>query len=264
MNALILLILIILISPASRGALSEPPNILYGAISLNNQPITAARTDVVVQARRSLNGPAIASYRMGSDPAAGDFYSLRIPVEILGVPNSPAAAQAGENLYIVATDSAGRRQDATYSMGERSAVQRLDLGPLRLDTDADFLPDAWEMLYFGNLNQNWLTLAPNGKSAWDNYQTGANPNNAGSLFRITSVRDGDQLSVSFVARRAAGPGYEGAVRQYWLEAAPDPIGPWIVVPGYSGLVGSDQTVTFKTPFAGGPRFFRGQVWLNRP
>ena len=64
-----------------QATVTEPDNLIYGNITLNNVLVTAARTDVVVEARRTTNGPAIASYRMGSDPAAGNFYTLRLAIE---------------------------------------------------------------------------------------------------------------------------------------------------------------------------------------
>jgi hypothetical protein len=263
MNLLILILLIIVISPRARAGLSEPPSIVYGAVSLNNQPVTAARADVLIEARRLLNGPALASYHMGSDAAAGNFYSLRIPIESLAPANNPAAAQAGETLYIVVTDGVGHRQDATCRLGGRGAVQRLDLGPVLLDNDTDYLPDAWEMLYFGNLNREWSTICPNGLIAWANYQAGSDPNSTNGLFRVASQLSGDQLVISFFARRASGAGYEGAVRHYFLEAASDAVtGPWTAVPGFTDVVGNDRTITFQTAFPNAPMFFRGQVWVE--
>ena len=83
----------------------------------------------------------------------------------------------------------------------------------------------------------------------------------------------NQVSLSFVARRAVGVGYEGLTRKYTLEvsaglAAP---GSWQPVSGYTTLVGADQTsdiagadqtVTVTLPAAAANRFYRLNVRLE--
>src|SRR5687767_5728036 len=123
--ALPLLGLSLVLAPlAAHGVVAEPDNVLYGSITLNNQPVTSGRVDVIVEARRTLSGPAIARYRMGSTLRLGNFYSLRIPVESAPV-GSPEASQPGDNLVIVVSDLSGRRLDTTYRVIERGGVQRL-------------------------------------------------------------------------------------------------------------------------------------------
>ena len=259
--SILILLLIVITPPATQAALSEPDNILYGVVSLNSQPITAARTDVVIEARRLADGPALARYRMGSDARAGSFYSLHIPMEGLGPVGNPSAAQNGENLFIVVIDGSGNRQQAAYRIGERGAVQRLDLGTAGLDSDDDFLPDAWELFYFGNLNSDWSTPTANGRIAWENYQAGLNPNSTNDVFRIASQLDGNKLIVSFFARKASGIGFEDSARYYSLEFSGRVIGPWRAVPTYENVLGNNQTVIYQTTFTNAPTFFRAQVSL---
>lgn len=259
---LILIITLILISPSTPAALPEPDNLLYGVVSLNNQPITAARTDVIVEARRTLNGPAISRYRMGSEARAGSFYSLRIATEAFGPVGNPSAAQSGENLFIVVTTGgASVLTSRQQVIGERGAVQRLDLGTANPDSDGDLLPDAWELFYFGNLNANSTTLNSNGLRAYQNYQAGYNPNASNTLFHIQTQLSGNQVLVSFLARRASGIGYENANRYYSLQSAPGVTGPWTGVPAYTNLLANDQVITYQTTSTNAPTFFRGQAWV---
>src|SRR5262249_10185190 len=52
----------------ARAELPAPDNLLYGTITLGSQLVTAANTNVIVEARTSLAGPAVSSYRMGTGP----------------------------------------------------------------------------------------------------------------------------------------------------------------------------------------------------
>lgn len=260
----LLLISILIGSPVTtRAVVSEPDNVLYGAITLNNQPVTSGQIDVIVEARRTVNGPAIARYRMGSTLRLGNFYSLRIPVESTPLTN-PDASQSGDNLVIIVSDLSGRRIEAPYRVGDRASVQRLDLGSSVPDSDGDGLPDAWELLHFGNLSSGPNTLTANGYTARYNHLIGADPNNANSLFRVTLQPSGTQLAVSFFARQSAGVGYEGTTRYYSLESATDTLGPWNGVAGYTNLFGNNQTITYQAPAPTAPIFYRGRVWLQSP
>ncbi len=262
--AIPLLGLSLLLAPlAARGVVSEPDNVLYGSITLNNQPVTSARIDVVVEARRTLNGPAVARYRMGSTLRLGNFYSLRIPVESTPA-TDPNASQTGDNLVIVVSDLSGRRIETSYRVVDRGAVQRLDLGSSAPDSDGDGLPDAWEFANFGNLNSGPNTLAPNGQSTHYNYLTGSDPNNVNSLFRLTLQPSGSQLFVSFFARQSTGVGYESSARYYSLESATNTLGPWNGLAGYTNLLGNNQTITYQRPLPTTPEFYRGRVWLQGP
>ena len=254
----------LLLAPlAAHAVVSEPDNVLYGSITLNNQPVTSERIDVIVEARRTVNGPAIARYRMGSTLRLGNFYSLRIPVESAPVTN-PDASQTGDNLVIVVSDLSGRRIEAAYRVADRANVQRLDLGSSVPDSDGDGLPDSWEFAHFGNLSSGPNTLAANGQSTRYNYLTGSDPNNANSLFRLTLQPSGGQLAVSFFARQSAGVGYEGVARYYSLESATNTLGPWNGLAGYTNRLGNNQTITYQRPLPTTPEFYRGRVWLQGP
>ena len=83
----------------------------------------------------------------------------------------------------------------------------------------------------------------------------------------------DRFSLTFVARRAVGAGYEGLTRKYTVEVSAglsDP-GSWLPVSGYTTLVGSDgasdiigndQSVTLTLPATEANQFYRLNVRLE--
>ena len=134
------------VAPAMAG-IPEPDNVVYGIIVLGTNRVTAANTDVAVEARRTLTGSAIASYQMGSDLAATDYYSLRIRLESLPPVDDPAASTTGTQIYLVVKDATGVRDQKTFAVGERGLITRLDFGDIDLDKNG--LNDEWERRNFG-------------------------------------------------------------------------------------------------------------------
>lgn len=247
----------------ARAALPEPDNLVYGSITLDNVPVAAARFDVAVEARRTLDGPAISRYRMGSDASLGNFYSLSIVLDSGTGLVRENASTTGDSLFIVVTDDSGVRAQASYTVGARGEVLRLDFGTAVNDADGNGLADLWEIEHFGATNQDPAALAANGKTLLDNFIAGTDPNRSSDFFQVVATLDGGQRQVSFFARAAAGPGYSGLVRYYTLETAANlKSGPWVSVPGYATIRGNNQTVTFSQPLAGPDVFYRGSVRLQ--
>ena len=74
---------------------------------------------------------------------------------------------------------------------------------------------------------------------------------------------GNQVSVTFTARRASGPGYNGRTRHYAIETTTDlGIGPWTAVPLVSDVTGNDQTVECIMPLGFDRTFCRLKIWLT--
>lgn len=263
-RALLAPLFVFLPGPA-KAEITEPDNVLYGAITLNNVPVTAARTDVVIEARRTVGGPAVASYRMGNNPRIGNFYALEIPLESVPPVTDPAASQTGETLIIIVTDVSGLRGQTTYMLGERGQVQRVDFGTANPDSDGDGLPDAWELLHFGNLNQGCDSIAPNGLTLLQNFVCGADPASTNNLFKLSITVSSNQKTISFVARRAEGTGYEGKSRFYSLESAGSLTATsWFGVANFTNLLGNNQTLLFQTTGSNSNAFYRGRAWLEGP
>ncbi len=254
-------VLALTLTTIGRAALPEPDTVIYGNITLDNVLVTAARNDVVVEARRTTNGPAIASYRMGRDAALGNFYALPVTMESVAPLSDPNAAQVGEQVFVSVLDQTGLRLQAALVIAERGDVQRIDFGVAVPDGDADGLPDAWELQWFGSLNRHPASPTANGFTALDHFIAGTDPNGAG--FRLHLTQTNQQKRVSFLARRAEGPGYTGMTRLYTLETrATLAAGSWSGVLNYVDIAGADQTVEYVTTDMSGSAFFRGKIVLQ--
>ncbi len=264
---LVLIVFSILISTSPvRADLPAPDNILYGSIVLGSQPVTAANTNVIVETRRTLTGPVLTSYRMGSEVSAGNFYVLKIALEELAPAASAASSLAGQSVFVVVRDASGPRATNTFPIAERGVVTRLDLGTSgNGDTDGDGLPDAWELARFGNLSRSGSAVAANGQTLFQNYVAGTDPANPHDRFTLEIAAGVPNRQVSFLARQASGPGYENRTRYYALEYATNLIsGPWFGVPGRTNIPGNNTVVSHPTAEPGAQVFYRGQVRLQTP
>ena len=59
---------------------------------------------------------------------------------------------------------------------------------------------------------------------------------------------GPSATLTFTARQATGPGYAGRTRLYTIETTPDlTTGPWEPLPGFTGILASNQEVTAPLP-----------------
>ena len=114
-----LLTLVTFFTTLAQAGLREPDNVIYGSITLGGRPVTAAETTVIIEARRTLAGPPIASYQVGSERRFGGSYVLRITVETAAPLSDPLASLTGDALFIVVRDASGDRVNKPFSIGER-------------------------------------------------------------------------------------------------------------------------------------------------
>ncbi|MES2467093.1 MAG: hypothetical protein V4675_07315 [Verrucomicrobiota bacterium] len=72
-----------------------------------------------------------------------------------------------------------------------------------------------------------------------------------------------QVSLSFQASPASGPGYAGLTRHYALESSRTLGGSvvWSAVPGFTNIIGNGQAVNFTAPVLPGSDFYHVKVWL---
>ena len=183
---------LLLNATTARAEIPEPDNLLYGTIMLDSQIVTAARTNVVIEARRTPDGVPIASYRMGANSQIGNFYLLRLALESVSPVAHTNASEVGNSVHIIVREGAAVRGQTTYIFPERGNVQRTDFGTPSGDSDGDGLPDAWEVANFGSLNQNPNTINANGQTTLNNFTAGSNPNDANTLFQVNISNSGSQ------------------------------------------------------------------------
>src|SRR5689334_14919436 len=227
---------LILVESAQAG-LPEPDNILFGTIARDGVQVTAADHDVTAA------GAPIATYTMGSNSRLGDFYSVRVKLESVPPVLAADATQTNDRLYVVVKDYSGDLYATNLLVGTRGTTRQLNLGgTVSNDGDGDGLPDAWELAMFGHLNNNSGSLGANGRTALSNYLTGSDPNNPDDVFRLTLTPNGPDRVISFFARQASGPGYDGLSRSYALEYntnLADAL--WFPVPNGTNFIGQNAT-----------------------
>jgi len=75
---------------------------------------------------------------------------------------------------------------------------------------------------------------------------------------------GNTVNLTFLARSATGAGYAGLTRKYSVECTADLADPasWQALPGYSDIVGGDQSVIVTLPVAASKQFYRLNVRLE--
>jgi hypothetical protein len=245
------------------AAVPEPDTVLYGSIVLSNQVVTASKTDVVVEAKHTIGGPVIASYRMGSSAGLGSFYSLRLKLEASGALSDTNASQVGAALVLEVRDNSGLRVQTNYTVVERGRVERFNFGPPVDDVEANGIPDVWELAHLGTARAAVQDSDHDGQSDAAEYNAGTDPLDPNDAFRIDIGKAGGQAKVFFLARRAQGPGYEGLSRYYTLQDTASFGSPvWAGVAGVTNIVGNNQEVTHFPVNGGLNTFFRGQVSLG--
>jgi 6-phosphogluconolactonase (cycloisomerase 2 family) len=104
--------------PGAEATLPEPDHIVYGTPYRNGEPLTEG----VVTARLDGEVETLASYVIGSNPALGGRFALRIPIDSID-PRLPGTARTGEAVaFFVDGVPAGQGV-----VGERGSVALLDL-----------------------------------------------------------------------------------------------------------------------------------------
>lgn len=246
----------------TTGGVPEPDNILFGTIIVNGSLITSDRSEFVIEARRSPQGPAIASYRMGDRASVGNNYSLRLAMESSAPLANSNAILVNDLIYLTVTDNTGDLTQSPFFVTDRGGNLRIDFILGDLDSDADGLPDTWENARFGNLNATGT--GDNDGDALTNSQefiAGTNPMDPGSILAVNVSKNGSQTTVSFDTIAASGAGYEGRTRRYTLQESSLLDNDWQTVSGWTDILGTGQPVAYQPAEGGAPKFYRASVRL---
>lgn len=183
--------------PAQAG-LPEPGARIFGSIALDGVVVTSANTSVIVEARRTPDGPPVASYQMGSQPNAGNFYSLKVHAENLGPLLNPEHVLLGSTLHLVVRDPSGVRDRKTFTLASRGLSARVDFGAV--DTDGDGMSDAFELAYFGNATSGDPNADPDldGRPNRREFLQGTHPNVADGRHPADLAPADDRLALNEV------------------------------------------------------------------
>ncbi|MBI1839470.1 MAG: hypothetical protein HYR88_01280 [Verrucomicrobia bacterium] len=244
-----------LLSPFSaRAGLSEPDAVVFGSIVLNGVPVTAASHAVVVEARRSIAGPVVASYEMGSSAQLGNQYVLRLPVEDASPLDNPSASLVGDKLLIVVRDASGDRDSSLITLSGRGVFVRVDFGDV--DTDGDGMSDRFEKLYFGSITGGDPNLDSDGDGRPNlrEFLQGTNPLVADGRHPADTDPADDRLTISEVT----------AYTTAWLTDTPWSIEPKDIPTAYATRAaalwkGGEVYVFTNTPPTNAPMW-----WANAP
>jgi hypothetical protein len=127
----------------------------------------------------------------------------------------------------------------------------------------------WRQSYYGTDSNSGpaanTSPSASGLNNLQAYTFGIDPTKPSTSPLLSIAGSGNALTLNFLARAAgSGAGYSGLSRYYNLEGTTNLTNPsWSVIPGYSNIPGTNQTVILSTNTSGGPKwFYRLKAWLQ--
>jgi hypothetical protein len=243
-----------LLGSSAQAVIKEPDNLLWGSIVLGTNSVTATQTNIVVEARRSLSEPPLASYRMGSSPAAGNLYSLAVPLESLKPISDPKSTSTGDQIIVLVRSGNFVRYLTLFTVSGRGQITHLDLGDV--DGDRNGLVDNWERQYFGASGQD-----PNGDPDRDGVSNlnemlgGTNPVVPDSRHPADLSPTNNVISIDEVAKYALA----WKTGQPWLVAPTNIPVEFVARAGYLWKNGESYKLETNNLAAGAPLW-----WTNVP
>jgi hypothetical protein len=126
--------------------------------------------------------------------------------------------------------------------------------------------ETWRFAYFNTTASTGSAAdgANPDADAWTNaeeYILGTHPTVANPGALLTAARTGANVTLTFLANEATGPGYSGRTRFYDVETTSDltNAASWAGLAGFTNIVGANHSVTVTQPLSPAPRFFRLKV-----
>jgi hypothetical protein len=202
-------------APLATGGLPEPDTVFFGTIAIDNAFVTAVRSDVTVELRRTPDGAPLSQYRMGDDPNVGNRYTLRARVESEAPVEDPDASVLGATLWITVSKNGTVRDQTSQTLTHRGAFVPLNFGDL--DSDGDGIQDGWESAYFGSSTAGDPLADPDGdyRSNLQEFLDGTDPITADGRHPADAAPANWQMTLGEVTAYAAA----------WLRGEPWPTGP---------------------------------------
>ena len=113
---------VVLLVTAAHARLPEPPNIIYGMMPMGKGVISL-----------QVNGVEVASYTLGENPDAGDYFILRAPIDALDPPAIGTTRPGDQAIFFF--DGQQSAPLETVTIGEKGTIQEVVL--LGSDGDGD-------------------------------------------------------------------------------------------------------------------------------
>ena len=188
--------ILLLAATGALAGLPDPGVRLFGTIALDGIVVTAADTGVTVEARRTPTGLALASYRMGSDPKFGNFYSLKLDAETAAPLADADHLILGNTLYLVVRDEFGDRDLKSFAFTTRGQTVRVNFGAV--DTDGDGMSDEFELANFGHETDGDPAADPDqdGRPNFREFLQGTDPNTADGRHPADLAPADDRLTLT--------------------------------------------------------------------
>ena len=247
----------------SDGTRTAADTFVLTVTAVNDPPTIADLTDRTIPVNS--NTGAIAFTIGDIETAASSLTLTKSSSNTTLVPASAIVfGGSGANRSVTVTPTANTLGSATITVGVSDGAGTVS-DSFVLSVTGTAL-ETWRFAYFN-------TTASTGNAAdganpdadtWSNveeYVLGSSPTAANPGALLTAARVGANVTLTFLASQATGPGYTGLTRFYDLETTSDltNAASWTGLAGFTGIVGANQPVTVTQPLSSAPRFYRLKV-----
>jgi len=151
--------------------------------------------------------------------------------------------------------------NAANPTGANSAAATVNV----VETFSDWQTAQFTQQQLQNASFSGPTADPDGDGITNQneYILGLSPTTSNPSPGPTVSKSGNQITLGFTAKAAAGAGYAGTTRHYSLESRDQfGTGTWTAVPGYEDIVATGQPISYSTTISAQKRFYHLRVWLT--